>query len=78
MTAAVALRRAEPASRTPSLFDEVGSGEPMLDELLSSVWEGLAVRGRATCPVCQAPMEVPGAGDARTHGRCVACGSTLS
>jgi hypothetical protein len=79
VTAAVALRRAASASRAPALFDAVGGGEPMLDGLLSGVWEGLAAHGRAVCPVCGTRMEAdrgPAGADMRAH--CAGCGSTLS
>jgi hypothetical protein len=79
VSAAVALRRSEPGSRRRSLFDEVASVEPTLQELLARVWEGLAVTGSAACPVCGEAMEADsGAGGVAAGGRCTACGSTLS
>ncbi len=61
----------------PSLFDAVRD-EPTLDEVLSSVWEGLIAHRVETCPVCGGQM-VPGyAVHARPiGGRCVDCGSSL-
>lgn len=56
-------------------------GRLTLDELITGAWEGLAVRGTVTCPVCASPMtaRVPEgeAGDAPT-GTCLGCGSQLS
>ena len=31
-------------------------GRLTLDELITGVWEGLAVRGAVECPVCASPM----------------------
>jgi hypothetical protein len=79
MSSAVALR--PPGSRSPalSLFDRAG-GEPTLDDVLAGVWEGLAARGAAACPICGARMEPVGArGDNGPEvARCSNCGSTLS
>jgi hypothetical protein len=66
------------ASRTPSLLDGLG-GEPTLDDVLSSVWEGLTAQSVVTCPVCGSEMR-PGYGP-RTNslrGRCADCGSMLT
>ena len=63
----------------PALFDATG-GEPMLDELIVGVWEGLAAHRVAQCPVC-------GGDDGRRStalhsrpvgGRCKTCGTTLN
>jgi hypothetical protein len=55
-------------------------GRLTLDDLITGVWEGLAVRGTVNCPVCTNPMasRAPaGSGDAPT-GACLNCGSRLS
>jgi hypothetical protein len=72
------------------LFDGAG-GEPTLDDVLAGVWEGLAARATAACPICGERMEP--VFDARSHGgvaseearpgapegaRCTNCGSSLS
>jgi hypothetical protein len=71
------------------LFDGAGD-EPTLDDVLVGVWEGLAARATATCPICGGPMEAAygGGGDegSRAAGRaaapegarCTSCGSSLS
>jgi hypothetical protein len=62
----------------PSLFDAVG-GEPTLDELLASVWEGLTAHAVVKCPACGAEMEPEyGAHALPIGGRCKGCGSTLT
>ncbi len=45
-------------------------GRLTLERRLDSVWEGLAVAGRAVCPVCAAQMG--------GTGHCGGCGSRLS
>jgi hypothetical protein len=54
-------------------------GGPTLDELITGVWEGLAVRGTAECPVCAGPMALssPNSGGAQQAGSCLGCGSKL-
>ncbi len=55
-------------------------GRLTLDDLITGAWEGLAVRGAVTCPVCSGPMTARAAeheGDAPT-GACLGCGSHLS
>lgn len=55
-------------------------GRLTLDELITGAWEGLAVRGTVTCPVCAGPMTAQGPeheGDAPA-GACLGCGSQLS
>lgn len=51
-----------------------------LDDLVTSLWEGLAVRATVACPVCAGPMasgtDKPGL-DTPT-GTCLCCGSRLS
>jgi hypothetical protein len=57
-------------------------GRLTLDELIASVWEGLAVRGTVSCPVCAGPMAL----HAGEHGNqtdpliglCTECGARLS
>jgi hypothetical protein len=51
-----------------------------LDDLITSVWEGLAVRDTVSCPVCAGPMmsSPPVDGDGLPSGDCLRCGSCLS
>ena len=48
-------------------------GDVTLDELVTGIWEDLALRGRAACPVCGEAMQ-RGAG---APGRCGGCASEL-
>jgi hypothetical protein len=51
-----------------------------LDDLVTSVWEGLAVRAAVACLVCEGPM-ASGAHDddgASPTSVCLSCGSQLS
>lgn len=51
-----------------------------LDDLVTGVWEGLAVRATVSCPVCAGPM-ASGSGEAGAEmpmGACLSCGSQLS
>ena len=51
-----------------------------LDDLVTSVWEGLAVRATVSCPVCAGPM-ASSAGETGAEtpvGACLSCGSRLS
>ena len=69
------LATADHASGT--LFDPPG-GEPMLDELLVSVWEGLTAHRAVECPVCGGDMRPEyGAQALPVGGRCDDCGSTV-
>jgi hypothetical protein len=82
MSSAVALRPSGSRSQTFSLFDRAG-GEPTLDDVLASVWEGLAARAAAGCPVCGGRMEPAhaareGRERAQVTARCTSCGSSLS
>ena len=66
------------ATRTPSLLDRLG-GEPTLDDVLSSVWEGLTAQSIVTCPVCGGEMRPEyGRRTRALHGRCADCGATLT
>ena len=72
MTFAVALRPSGSWSQALSLFDGAG-GEPTLDDVLAGVWEGLAARATAACPICGERMEpvsdAGGHGGAASEGR---------
>jgi hypothetical protein len=71
----------------PALFDHMG-GEPTLDDLIVSAWEGLATHAVVACPVCAGEMESiatlstagesPAGHSRLLGGRCKACGSALS
>jgi len=58
-------------------------GRLTLDELITGVWEGLAVRGTVHCPVCDGRMaaeplvETAGEHD-RLAGLCSGCGAQLT
>ena len=54
-------------------------GRLTLDELITGVWEGLAVRGAVECPVCASPMTLSsrGGGNDQQLGFCLGCGSKL-
>jgi hypothetical protein len=54
-------------------------GRLTLDELITGVWEGLAVRGAVECPVCATPMALSSreGGDDHRMGSCFVCGSEL-
>jgi hypothetical protein len=54
-------------------------GRLTLDELITGVWEGLAVRGAVECPVCASLMTLSsrGSGDDQQVGSCFGCGSEL-
>jgi hypothetical protein len=51
-----------------------------LDDLVTGVWEGLAVRATVSCPVCAGPMASGSreAGAETPTGACLSCGSRLS
>jgi hypothetical protein len=54
-------------------------GRLTLDELITSVWEGLAVRGTVSCPVCSGPMDdTRRDGGGPLVGACPSCGARLS
>ena len=62
---------------SPSLFEAAG-GEPKLDDVIASVWEGLSGHRAVGCPVCGSEMEPEyGAHALPIGGRCLRCGSTL-
>jgi tRNA(Ile2) C34 agmatinyltransferase TiaS len=66
------------ATRAPSLFDGPG-GEPTLDDMIVSVWEGLTAHRSVTCPLCGSEMKPEYGSHARPlGGRCLNCGTTLS
>jgi hypothetical protein len=54
-------------------------GRLTLDDLITGVWEGLAVRDAVDCPVCASPMalRMSPSGEA-PMGACLDCGSWLS
>ncbi len=52
-------------------------GRLTLDELITGVWEGLAVRGAVECPVCASSMALGAHGDDQPTGSCLGCGSAL-
>jgi hypothetical protein len=82
VSAATVIRRCTPEAADRPLFDEPTGGErkrTTLEELIAGVWEGLAVRGTSSCPVCGAAMEARYGAHARpVDGRCVSCGATLA
>ena len=79
MSSATALRHCAPGATERSLFDEAMGGEPTLEELIAGVWEGLAVHGTSSCPVCGAAMTARYGVHARpVDGRCATCGATLA
>jgi hypothetical protein len=55
-------------------------GRLTLDDLIVSVWEGLAVRGTVSCPVCAGPMVAMTGGqdEEAPTGACFDCGARLS
>jgi hypothetical protein len=71
-------------------FTTVPGGGLTLDELISSVWEGLTARETVACPVCGERMLPSDAGDRRpdggdqrggappSSGKCSGCGAVLS
>ena len=66
------------ATGAPDLFDGLG-GEPTLDQLIASVWEGLAAHAAVGCPVCEGEMRSEyGAHALPLGGRCAQCESTLT
>jgi len=81
MTAVLAdppvMRGGAPEGSRP-LFGSPG-GEPVLDALVSGVWERLVARGAAACPACGGRLEAVYAVAAiPVEGRCVGCGAVLS
>jgi hypothetical protein len=52
-------------------------GRLTLDELITGVWEGLAVRGAVECPVCASSMSLRSQEDDQQMGSCLGCGSEL-
>ena len=75
MTAVLAVAESSP----PELPLDPPQRPSGLDQLIASVWEGLATRGTVECPVCGGHMEPEhGAGARPIGGRCANCGSILS
>jgi hypothetical protein len=70
--------RRRPDSALAGMTD--AHGRLTLDQLITSVWEGLAVRGTVDCPVCASPMAScsSAADDGPSIGACLGCGSQLS
>jgi hypothetical protein len=61
----------------PAELDRTG-GEPTLDDLIVSAWEGLTAHRVVECPACRGEMDPAYAAHARPiGGRCTACGATL-
>jgi hypothetical protein len=54
-------------------------GRLTLDDIITSVWEGLAVRATVSCPVCASAMtsDIPHDGGDAPVGTCIRCGSRL-
>ncbi len=54
-------------------------GRLTLDELITSTWEGLAVRGTVACPVCTGPMTArsPEREADTSTAVCLGCGAQL-
>jgi hypothetical protein len=48
---------------------------PTLDDMMSRVWEGLAMGMPAACPVCHGEVVASFAGS--VHGSCSSCGTTI-
>jgi hypothetical protein len=53
-------------------------GRLTLDDLITGVWEGLAVRDAVHCPVCDGAMAFSAHHMGPSVGACVRCGSQLS
>jgi DnaJ-class molecular chaperone len=55
-------------------------GRSTLDDLITGVWEGLAVRDTVNCPVCRGSMasRAPAGGHDAHVGTCLGCGSQLT
>jgi hypothetical protein len=55
-------------------------GRLTLDDLIVSAWEGLAVRGTVSCPVCAGPMVAMADehDEEAPTGACFGCGARLS
>jgi hypothetical protein len=65
VSTATVPRHCAPGADDRSLFDDFVGGGPTLEELVASVWEGLAVHGTSPCPVCGAAMEARYGADSR-------------
>jgi hypothetical protein len=70
--------------RAPRSTEVDVHGGPTLDDLITGVWEGLAVRGAAACPLCGGRMSAQSASpsdsphEGNCEGRCEDCGTTLA
>ena len=59
------------------LFDPL-DGDPTLDEVLVSAWEGITAHRTVECPVCGGEMEPKYGAQARpAGGGCNSCGATI-
>jgi hypothetical protein len=74
MTASVADKLTPPARRD-RLFD-VGD-ERSLDEVVTTSWGSLALRGSARCLVCGTTMTRELGADGQPAAECASCGSLL-
>jgi hypothetical protein len=55
-------------------------GRLTLDDLITGVWEGLAVRGTVNCPICDSAMSLSEGARGREDkpvAACCDCGSSL-
>jgi hypothetical protein len=71
--------RGRPVADTPLSDRTERYGRLTLDDLITGVWEGLAVRGSAGCPACSGtmkPRSVTRGG--ACEGACGDCGARLS
>ena len=53
-------------------------GGPTLDDLITGVWEGLAVHSLAGCPACGGAMSRHASGPGTLAGVCEDCSSELT
>jgi hypothetical protein len=67
------------AECTPRALLGAAGGEPMLDEVLVGVWEGLTAHQAVACPVCCGEMKRElGIHRGPIIGRCGTCGATVA
>lgn len=62
----------------PSLRIVDAHGGPTLDQLITSVWEGLATRATVDCPVCSGAMRPQPTAGCAGGGTCADCGARLT